>query len=84
MLQIRSGLAQKRLDDLEPLLLKRPLGWSLVSPLVPVPSVGSISFFAVQVGMNPGARRALVLLCRLMRLLPIAFGIPPQPSESKA
>ena len=34
--------------------------------------------------MNPGARGALVLLCRFMGQLPVAFGIPPQASESKA
>ena len=32
--------------------------------------------------MNPGTRQALVLLSRFVGLLPIAFGIPPQPRES--
>jgi len=84
VLQIRSGFAQRRLGDIEPLFLKRTLGWKLASSPVPVTRVGSISLFAVQVGMNPGARRILVLLCRFMGPLPIAFGIPPQTGEGKA
>ena len=78
------GLLAQRLGDLEPLLLKRTLGWRLVGPPVPVTRIGRISLFAVQVGMNPGTRRSFVLLCRFVGLLPIVFGIPPQAREGKA
>src|SRR5260370_345349 len=37
----------------------------------------------MQVGMNPGSCRALVMLGEFVGLLPIAFGIPPQPREGK-
>lgn len=37
-----------------------------------------IAFFAVEVGVDPGAVGALVLLCGFVGAGPVAFGVPPE------
>src|ERR1700685_971483 len=78
----RLGFGEQRLDDEERLLLQRPGGRKLVSPLVPVARVGNVALFAMQVSMDPRRRWSFLLRGNFMCLLPVTFCIPPQSRQS--
>jgi len=52
--------------------------------VVPVGRVGRVSFLAMKIGMDPGARLAFILLRGLVSFRPIAFGVPPQAGQRQA
>src|SRR6185312_7653314 len=51
----------------------------LAGAAVPVTGIGGIAFLAMQIGMHPGARLVVLLLGAMVRRVPIALGVPPQP-----
>ena len=53
----------------------------LACPTVPVSSIALIAFLSMQVGVNPRAVLAFVLLGGFVRPRPVAFPIPPQSRE---
>ena len=75
------ALAEQVLGNLLPFCLQRFLADWLSRSAVPIGGVGVISSFAVEVGMNPGAIAAFVLLGGLMGAGPVAFGVPPEAGE---
>ena len=70
-------LWQQGLYDTDPLRIERLSANWLAGPSVPIRSIVSIAFLAVQVGVNPGALPPRVFLSGFMRALPVAPGIPP-------
>src|SRR6266581_2230673 len=62
-------------------MIKRSLRRSLPSATVPISRVRNISLFAMQVGVDPCASGAFVLLGRFVSARPIALGIPPQSGQ---
>jgi len=68
---------QQRHGDLRPFPVKRVSGWCLAGATIPVLRVRVVTFFAMQIRVNPCTCGAFVLLSRLMRSRPVAFGIPP-------
>jgi hypothetical protein len=73
--------SQQRSNDAQPLRIERLAAHGLTCPPLPIGGITLIAFLAVQVGMHPRTVTPFVLLGGFVRLLPIAFAIPPQSGE---
>jgi len=78
---IFEDLFQKALHDVEPFRIEWLSAHRLASPTIPVRRVVLITFFAMEVSVDPRPLVAFVLLGRFVRSRPIAFRVPPQSGE---
>src|SRR5579859_1128346 len=76
-----AALLKQRLRNLLPFRLLRFLADWLARSSIPIGCVGGVSFFAMQVGVNPRAVWAFVLLGGLVSARPVAFCVPPESGE---
>lgn len=72
---------KQRFHYAQPLLIERLPANRLSCSVVPIYGVALIAFLAMEVGMHPRASDAFVLLRTFVSAIPVAFGVPPQPSE---
>jgi len=72
---------QQRSRYVQPLCIERRPTDGLACPTIPIRRVVLIALLAMQVSMNPRPFGAFVLLGGLVRALPIAPGLPPQPGK---
>jgi len=75
-------LFQQLCSDAEPFPIERFTTDGLACPAVPVRCVAFITFLAMQVCVHPRTIRPFVLLGRFVGTCPVAFGVPPESSES--
>src|SRR6266567_6166813 len=75
--------ARERGYDPLPFGLKRILRHRLAGLAVPVAGIAEIALDAVQVRMHPSRIRCRLVLDDLVRLVPLAFGRPPQRFERR-
>lgn len=73
--------SQQSGNDAFPFHIERVPAHRLSGAAVPVSGVSLIALFAMEVGVNPGTFRSLVLLSGFVRSFPIVLGIPPQTGE---
>jgi hypothetical protein len=74
-------LSQHCFDYVDPFRIEWLPADRLSRPTVPVRCVALITFFAMQVGMNPRTLCAFVLLGGFVCSRPIALAVPPESSE---
>ena len=63
--------------ELSPLLIQRVGGHRFAGSAVPVAGVAQVSLLAMKVGMNPVPVDGTGTLANIVRLMPVAFGVPP-------
>lgn len=51
--------------------------------VVPVGGVPVVAFFAMEISVDPGGIGSLDRLCDLVRLVPVAFGFPPEGGKER-
>lgn len=61
-----------------PFLNQRAGEDGFTSLAVPVAGVAEVAFFAVEIGMHPGAERRVVFLGTVVSSLPVAVGVVPE------
>ena len=76
-----AGLFQQGFHDAQPFRIERIPRYRVGGSTIPILRVMLIAFLAMEVGMNPGTCRPLILLSRLMGANPIALGIPPEAGQ---
>ena len=65
------------------LLVERRRATRLVGAAIPVARVRDVAFFAMEIGVHPGCIRGLFGLGEFVRLVPVAFGVPPEGGEQR-
>ena len=68
-------------NDLLPFRVERQHAVRLTGLSVPVAGVPFVAFLAMEVGVHPGCIRSVFRLRDFVRLVPVAFGLPPEGVE---
>jgi hypothetical protein len=79
----RSARRQQVFDDVIPFAGQRLRAFGTAGAAVPVTGVVQIALFPVEIGVNPGARRAVDRLRDLVSGIPIALRVVPEGDERR-